>query len=334
MGDRMKQPANQNASQPCDEPDIKIDDTKDPFAFMGNEPEKILIIDDAKDNRTMLSELLMPQRKIILAKDGAQGLSLALKHIPDLILLDVMMPGISGHQVIRSLKSDDRTMHIPVIFISAKISADDEKYGLDLGAVDYISKPFHPAIVKARVKNVLREQRNKKLLEQLALVDSLTEIYNRRFYELDVRKLWSASRRDEMPLSVALIDIDFFKSYNDEYGHLSGDDALKIVAQHIKQQLKRPHDVIARYGGEEFVVLLPDTQREDAQRIMTEICLSVEQLQLAHCSSAVSHYVTVSIGGATLTPKDETSHEGFIKHVDQFLYQAKAQGRNRVCWQP
>ncbi|MDP5214670.1 diguanylate cyclase [Pseudoalteromonas tunicata] len=316
------------------EPFIMIDDTKDPFSLIGSEPEKILIIDDAKDNRTMLCELLMSQRKVILAKDGAQGLALATKHLPDLILLDVMMPGITGHQVIRSLKSDESTMHIPVIFISSKISADDEKYGLDLGAVDYISKPFHPAIVQARVKNVLREQRNKKLLEKLALVDSLTEIYNRRFYELDIRKVWNGCKRENKAISLALLDIDYFKSYNDEYGHLSGDEALRLVAKHIKNQLKRPHDIISRYGGEEFVIVLPDTNADDAKRILTDICQSIEQLKIPHESSVISHYVTISIGGATMIPKHEASHEELVKIVDEYLYQAKAQGRNRVCWQP
>nr|WP_269970008.1 MULTISPECIES: diguanylate cyclase [unclassified Shewanella] len=226
-----------------------IEDINDPYFLVNTNVDKILIIDDAIDNRTVLSELLMSNHKVFLAKDGAQGLSLACKHSPDLILLDVIMPGMNGHQVIKSLKSDESTMNIPVIFISSKISPEDEKIGLDLGAVDYITKLFHSPIVQARVRNYLRGQRHKNLLEQLALIDCLTEIYNRRFYELDIKKVWSACNRNNSKLSIAMIDIDFFKSYNDEYGHLKGDNALRTVANYIKKQLKRPHDIIARYGG-------------------------------------------------------------------------------------
>ena len=128
--------------------------------------DKILIIDDAKDNRTLLSELLIPEHKVFLAKNGAQGIKLACKHNPDLILLDVVMPSIDGYQVIKSLKSNESTMNIPVIFISSKTSTENEKMGLDLGAVDYITKPFHPPIVQARVRNHLRSQRHKTLLER------------------------------------------------------------------------------------------------------------------------------------------------------------------------
>lgn len=309
-----------------------IEDINDPYFLVNTNVDKILIIDDAIDNRTVLSELLMPNHKVFLAKDGAQGLSLACKHSPDLILLDVIMPGMNGHQVIKSLKSDESTMNIPVIFISSKISPEDEKIGLDLGAVDYITKPFHSPIVQARVRNHLRGQRHKNLLEQLALIDCLTEIYNRRFYELDIKKVWSACNRNNTKLSIAMIDIDFFKSYNDEYGHLKGDNALRTVANHIKKQLKRPHDIIARYGGEEFAVILPNTDAESAQRLLSEVCSSVENLQIEHDSSSISHYLTISVGGASTIPTRDMDHESFLKIVDEHLYQAKAQGRNKVCW--
>ncbi|WP_082930800.1 GGDEF domain-containing response regulator [Shewanella woodyi] len=311
---------------------LSIKDVNEPQFVIKEDLDKILIIDDARDNRALLSELLMPEYKVLLAKDGVQGLNLACKHSPDLILLDVIMPGINGHQVIKSLKSDESTMDIPVIFISSKISTKDEKIGLDLGAVDYITKPFHPPIVQARVRNHLLGQRHKNLLEQLALVDSLTEVYNRRFYELDIRKVWSACNRNDTELSIAMIDIDFFKSYNDDYGHLSGDNALRLVASHIKKQLKRPHDVIARYGGEEFAIILPNTNAESARNLLSNICRSVENLQVEHDSSSISHYLTISVGGASTIPSRDADHESFLKVVDEHLYQAKAQGRNKVCW--
>ncbi len=311
---------------------LNIEDIDDPYFIINDNVDKILIIDDAKDNRTILSELLMTEYKVFLAKDGVQGISLACKHNPDLILLDVIMPGINGYQVIKSIKSDESTMNIPVIFISSKTSTEDEKIGLDLGAVDYITKPFHPPIVQARVRNHLRSQRQKNLLEQLALIDCLTEVYNRRFYELDIRKVWCACNRNVTSLSVAMIDIDFFKSYNDNYGHLNGDNVLRQVANHIKKKLKRPNDVIARYGGEEFAVILPNTDADSAYRLLSEICTSIENLQIEHDSSSISHYLTVSVGGASTIPSRDMDHQSFLKIVDEHLYQAKAQGRNKVCW--
>jgi len=311
---------------------LNIENIDDPYFIINDKVDKILIIDDAKDNRTLLSELLMAEHKVFLAKDGAQGISLACKHNPDLILLDVVMPGINGYQVIKSIKSDQSTMNIPVIFISSKISTEDEKIGLDLGAVDYITKPFHLPIVQARVRNHLRSQRHKNLLEQLALVDGLTEVYNRRFYELDIRKVWSACNRNATSLSVAMIDIDFFKSYNDNYGHLNGDDVLRQVANHIKKQLKRPNDVIARYGGEEFAIILPNTDADSAHRLLSEICTSIENLTIEHVVSSISHYLTISVGGASTIPSRDMDHESFLNIVDEHLYQAKAQGRNKVCW--
>ncbi|NRD72529.1 diguanylate cyclase [Shewanella sp. VB17] len=311
---------------------LNIEDVNDPCFAIKDNIDKILIIDDAKDNRILLSELLIPDHKVFLAKDGVQGIKLACKHNPDLILLDVVMPGIDGYQVIKSLKNNESTMNIPVIFISSKISTEDERMGLDLGAVDYITKPFNPPIVQARVRNHLRSQRHKNLLEQLALIDALTEIYNRRFYELNVRKVWNESIRNNTQVSIAMIDIDFFKSYNDEYGHLKGDDALRLVANHIKKQLKRPHDIIARYGGEEFAVILPNTDANSAERLLIEICISIENLQILHNSSSISHYLTISIGGASIIPIPNMEHNSFLGIVDEHLYQAKAQGRNRVCW--
>jgi len=293
----------------------------------------LLVIDDAQDNRTLLFEILSDSYKVILAKDGVQGIELTKKHLPDVILLDVIMPGMDGYQVIKLLKQSEETMHIPVIFISSMSTTDDEERGLQLGAVDYITKPFHPAIVKARIKNHLRECYQKKLLSELALVDGLTGIYNRRFCDKEMDKTWNICRRNKSCLSVAMIDIDYFKSYNDHYGHALGDEVLRRTAKSINNHLKRPNDVVARYGGEEFIVILPNTQAREAKRILNEICHLIENNTIKHELSSVSHYLTISAGGASMIPEQDITIESFLKKVDVNLYQAKAQGRNRVCWQ-
>ena len=293
----------------------------------------LLVIDDAKDNRALLFEILADNYKVILAKDGAQGIELTKKHLPDVILLDVIMPEMDGYQVIKLLKKDEETMHIPVIFISSMSTTDDEERGFQLGAVDYITKPFHPAIVKARIKNHFRECYQKKLLAELALVDGLTGIYNRRFCDAEMEKSWNICRRNKSCLSVAMIDIDYFKSYNDHYGHALGDEVLRRTAQSIHNHLKRPNDVVARYGGEEFIVILPNTQAREAKRILNEICHLIENNTIKHELSSVSHYLTISAGGASMIPEQDIAIELFLKKVDLNLYQAKAQGRNRVCWQ-
>ena len=225
----------------------------------------LLIVDDEKQNRLLLTELFGTTYKIIQAKNGVQALEKARQHRPDLILLDVLMPEMDGMGVLRELKRDDATRLIPVIFITALDSATDEENGLNLGAVDYISKPFHPPIVRVRVRNQLQLVHQRRLLEQLASLDGLTGIPNRRQFDATLLKEWHRCQRNQQPLSLIVADVDFFKKYNDALGHAAGDRVLQEVAATLRQAARRPGDLVARYGGEEFVLLLPETDATSAQ---------------------------------------------------------------------
>ncbi|HRK39643.1 MAG TPA: diguanylate cyclase [Burkholderiaceae bacterium] len=295
-------------------------------------PFTLLIVDDEKQNRTLLTELLQDDYQVILAKNGLQALEKAQAHVPDLILLDVLMPEMDGLAVIRALKSADTTRHIPVIFVSALDTPEDEERGLDLGAVDYIAKPFHPPIVRARVRNHLQAVHQRRLLERLALIDSLTEVPNRRRFAEVYEREWRRCMRNQRPLSLLVLDVDQFKRYNDTYGHAAGDAALKRVAAAIQSALKRPADFLARYGGEEFVVLLPDTSAASGLQMADTIRLAVEAERVPYAESDCSPWLTISLGGATVVPVDVEVDTRLFEAADQALYEAKSRGRNQAVW--
>lgn len=297
-----------------------------------NAGQTVLVVDDEKQNRSLLAELLNDDCRVILAKSGAQALERTREQHPDLILLDVVMPDMSGYQVIQALKSDDATRQIPVIFISALDSTADEERGLDLGAVDYITKPFHPSIVRKRVRNHLQSIHQRHLLENLAMIDSLTEIANRRRYDEALENEWRRCARSGSPLSLAIIDVDHFKAYNDHLGHAEGDRTLRRIAQTLDKFVNRPGDLVARYGGEEFVLLLPNTDAQSAAHIANDIRAGIEAVQLPHPSSPISRHVTVSLGGMTITPSGGQVDPRFFQEADTALYAAKAEGRNRSFW--
>ena len=292
----------------------------------------LLIVDDEKHNRTLLTELLQDDYQIILAKNGVQALEKARERSPDLILLDVLMPEMDGLAVIRALKAGDATRHIPVIFVSALDSILDEERGLELGAVDYITKPFHPPIVRVRVRNHLQSVHQRRLLEQLAMIDSLTEIPNRRRYAEVYKLEWRRCLRNSKALSLIIVDVDHFKIYNDTYGHAAGDLVLKRVAKAIQSALKRPADFVARYGGEEFAVVLPEIDAGFAQQVAEAIRAAVQALAIAFPESATSPWVTVSLGGASWLPRHNEVDTELFGRADQCLYDAKRSGRNQVRW--
>ncbi|RZT10324.1 diguanylate cyclase (GGDEF) domain-containing protein [Duganella sp. CF402] len=292
----------------------------------------MLVADDDIVNRQVLAELLKPEHTVLLAKNGEQTLERAARHLPDLILLDVMMPDMNGYEVLRRLRADAQTAHITVIFISGLGRPEDEANGLKMGAADYISKPFNETVVMARVAMHLQMVRQRRMLEHLAHVDGLTELANRRRFDEVYEAEWQRSRRSGRTLSLALLDIDAFKQYNDYYGHPAGDRALRAVARTAAAGLRRPADLAARYGGEEIVLLLPDTEAPQAQQVVNAICCAIADLQIPHEASSVAPVLTVSAGGATLdSVASETSAELFTA-ADTLLYQAKKSGRNRVEW--
>ena len=298
-----------------------------------NDRQRILIVDDEKFNRLMLSELLLPDYDVFLAKNGEQAIDCArATPQPDLILLDVIMPGMDGYEVLRWLRDDERTCHIPVMFITGMGEADDETKGLDMGAVDYVLKPFRSAVVRARVRNHMSYILQRKQLERDAFIDGLTGIPNRRRFDQALDTEWRRANRHQSLLSVAMVDIDYFKQYNDTYGHGAGDEALRQIAKAMVQTANRSGELVARYGGEEFVILLPDIEREEAVRIAERIRQSVEELGLRHETSQAAPFVTISIGGVSAIPVVNASVTELLALADDQLYLAKRTGRNLVSW--
>ena len=292
----------------------------------------LLVVDDEKQNRLLLTELFEGEYKVIQAKNGLQALERARSHAPDLILLDVLMPEMDGMATIRALKREDATRNIPVIFITALDSPTDEEQGLNPGAVDYIAKPFHPSIVRVRVRNHLQIVHQRRLLEQLAALDGLTGIPNRRRFDESYALEWRRCQRAGQPLSLVVADVDHFKAYNDTLGHAAGDRVLQEVAAVLRQCARRPGDLAARYGGEEFVLLLPETGAQEAQMLAEELRAKLEARGLTHPASPVGASVTLSIGGASTTPMQAEADPAFFPLADAALYQAKASGRNCVRW--
>jgi len=299
-----------------------------------NKKEKILIVDDNKENINILMDLFRDHYKIVPAIHPKRALEIAVSDSPpDIILLDILMPDMDGYEVCNILKNNEKTKNIPIIFVTAVSEVMDAAKGFALGAVDYITKPFHPPMVRARVDIQLNLKRKQELLEEYAFIDALTEIPNRRRLDEIFDKELKRSRRSNLPLSVLMIDIDFFKKYNDTYGHGKGDETLKILAKTIQESLQRAGDFTARYGGEEFIVILPYSNQEEALSIAKIILTNIEQLQIEHSESSVSSYVTVSIGCHTVLPEDEENNQNIIiETTDKALYQAKKNGRNQIIF--
>jgi len=290
----------------------------------------ILITDDEKTNLDILGSILSPMYNLLIARNGLRALELAEEHKPDLILLDVLMPEMTGFEVIEKLKESETTKKIPVIFITGLTSADDEEKGFILGAVDYITKPFKKAIVKARVNTHIRIVDQIRTIELIGLIDPLTKISNRRGFENRLNVEWNRAVRDKTPISILVMDIDNFKTYNDTHGHQQGDAALKMFADISTKTLKRAVDFVARWGGEEFIILLPGTEIEGAAEIAERIRKNIEVV-IIPTEKGEDTSVTVSIGIHSTVPEacSIVNIDEFIKRADKALYKAKELGRNR-----
>lgn len=296
-----------------------------------NIKQTILIVDDMPENISILCELLKNEYALKIAIDGEKALQVAQSDCPpDLILLDVVMPGISGYEVCKMLKSDQATKNIPVIFITSRASDLEEVKGFEVGAVDYITKPFSAPVIRARIKTHTELKRYKDFLENFSYNDGLTGLPNRRKFDEHYNSAWHFAMRNGQELSLILIDIDFFKQYNDHYGHLAGDDCLKLVAEHLAKTIKRKTDFICRYGGEEFLCILPDTSMDMAEILAERLRETVLELEIPHNYSQVSPFVSVSLGVATAVPNHKWQPEVLFDMADKALYQSKGEGRNKV----
>ena len=315
----------------------------------------ILIVDDVPINLSILAQTLRDAGLTVwVATSGNKAIEQLVHALPDLILLDIQMPGIDGLETCAKLKANPRTKDIPVIFMTALGEQASKVEGLSLGAVDYITKPLQEAEVLARVmvhlnirkltQNLQREIDERKrveaelaqanaTLQRLAHIDGLTQVANRYRFDQDLDQAWRRLQRDQEPLSLILCDVDYFKPFNDRYGHQAGDDCLRQVAKAIQNAVNRPDDLVARYGGEEFAVVLPATPALGAKQIAIAISAEVLKLQIPHDISTVSQYITLSLGVATVIPNPEQTLDTLIELTDRALYRAKSEGRNMYCQQ-
>lgn len=297
----------------------------------GHPKERVLLVDDAPANISVLLRALKPDYDISVATRGEDAISIASAiPQPDIILLDIVMPGMDGYEVCRSLKADEFTKNIPVIFLTSMSEKKDEAKGLALGAMDYIRKPFSLPIVKARLKAHLELKRKTDILERMSYLDGLTGVANRRRFDETLKNEWRRMRREGSWLSILLADIDHFKAYNDRYGHTEGDACLRLVAQALKKIAQRPSDLLARYGGEEFVALLAGTDEKGAAHLAEQMRAAVESLNIPHTYSDVSDRVSISVGVASVVPAADSTWKSLIDSADNALYAAKIRGRNRV----
>jgi diguanylate cyclase (GGDEF)-like protein len=291
----------------------------------------ILIVDDEVSNIEILSAALEDDYEICFATSAEEAYELLRTVMPDLVLLDVLMPGTSGYDVCRRIKSDALLADIPIIFATALGNEGDEVAGLALGAIDYITKPISPVIVKARVHNHLEMKRMRDQLAELAVTDALTGLGNRRRLAAALTQEAARLSRSGESLSVIILDIDFFKRFNDRYGHAAGDSCIIQVAATLNRAVRRAADLAARYGGEEFACVLPATEHEEAMQIARSIRDRVRALGIPHDGSDTAPFVTVSVGVATCLCVPGLGSEAWINAADGQLYLAKASGRNSVC---
>ncbi len=293
---------------------------------------RILVVDDDPANIEVIAGIFEDgDYEVQFATDGERALELAVSSGPDVVLLDVMMPGMDGFEVCRRLQSQRATSGIAVIFITGMGDLEAEAQGLELGAVDYVTKPINPPVVRRRVDNQIELKRARDRLAQLAITDGLTQIANRRHFDDTLAREYARLARNQQMLSLVLVDLDHFKEFNDSYGHISGDDCLRAVARVIDSAASRPADLAARYGGEEFACILPDTDREGAVAIAERIREGVSALGIVHDSSPSGGYVTASAGVGTVRCQPDRSPLNVVAIADEQLYAAKAAGRDRVA---
>ncbi|MBK5939901.1 diguanylate cyclase domain-containing protein [Halochromatium roseum] len=293
---------------------------------------KILIVDDDPATVELIANLFRGQYETLFALSGEKALEIAASAIPDLILLDLMLPGMDGFAVCAQLKADPLTSAIPVLFITGRADSTTETRALELGAMDYITKPINPLVLKIRVRNQIELKQARDRLAKLATTDGLTGIANRRRFDEVLAQEHARHARTGTQLGLIMLDIDHFKAYNDTYGHVLGDDCLCAVAQVLERGLRRNTDLVARYGGEEFACVLVDgPPAQGALALAEALRKQVAALAVPHKSSPTAEYVTISLGIITACCNQTTDASLLIRQADEQLYRAKNSGRNRSC---
>ncbi|MEB3159914.1 MAG: PleD family two-component system response regulator [Synechocystis sp.] len=302
----------------------------------------ILVVDDDPFMQMQLKLYLQKEgHEVILAKDGQAALDQFATTQPELVLLDAMMPVLDGFDCCQRLVErypDNPPLVLMITGLEDEASVDR---AFAAGAIDYVTKPIHWAVLRQRVKRLLYQSRLQrqlesanKLLEKLSQIDALTQLANRRQLDLFLATEWQLALREQYSLTIMLCDVDYFKHYNDFYGHQAGDVCLQQVAKVLATVVGRPKDLVARYGGEEFMVVLPNTDAQGAKHLGHKIQTAIAALALPHARSAITDHLTLSIGAASIVPQPNSHWQTLIAQADQCLYQAKAQGRNRLVISP
>lgn len=287
----------------------------------------ILIVDDDPMIVEILQYVLSDRFRIVTVSSGNIAFDIVAKELPDLILMDVYMSDGDGRSTCRRLKDNNATEHIPVIFFSAMDTAEQENDCWDAGGADFVSKPFNTQTVIRRVLSHLTIKLQRDFLQDQAFKDALTGIYNRHYFNQHIDQAIGVAHREKQPLSVLMLDIDYFKQLNDSLGHLAGDDSLILVAETIQSCLSRSGDWVARYGGEEFVCVLTNTSSDGAVVVAEQIRVAVAALRLPRTKKE-GDLLTISLGISVMSDKYLSALE-LLELADQALYQAKASGRNQ-----
>ncbi len=298
----------------------------------------VLVIDADLNTQSSLAASLEPENyQVVMTQSGADGLELYNRLQPDIVLLGGLLTDMEGLHCCTQLAARDDSTYVSVLVITDLNDQQSIDKAFEAGAEDYIYKPIHWPVLRHRLKRLLSSNRTLMQLEmanqelaRLATQDGLTFVANRRCFDVTLSQEWQRLAREQAAISLLLCDIDFFKSYNDTYGHQAGDRCLKQVAHLISKSARRPADLVARYGGEEFAILLPNTDIAGACRVGDCVQEHLYLAAIAHSTSPVSSYVTISIGVASCIPEPNSLPESFVHNADKALYQAKEQGRNRV----
>ncbi len=299
-----------------------------------NKRSTILVVDDDPNNLSVFGSLLSGEYRILVASNGEIGLDLAASQRPDLVLLDVMMPGLGGYAVCAKLKTEDETKDIPVIFVTSMSDTQHESEGFLVGGVDYVIKPVNPIILRARIKTHLDLKQKTDELRSLAVKDFLTGLANRHRFDKFLTQEWQRGvRGGSTGLSVIMLDVDYFGHYNNYYGHLAGDLCLQQVAATLQKIVERSTDLVARYGGEEFCCVMPGTSLSGAIHVAEKIQEAIAELAIPHQKSDVSPFLTVSMGVVTTIPHMSSTVTDLLKEADRQLYLAKRMGRNRFYYE-
>lgn len=320
------------------------------------EKVNILIVDDIKENHLVMESVLDDEQlHIVKAYSGEEALALCVKHDFAVVFMDVQMPGMDGFETATLLRGIEKTKNIPIIFVTANSKGKHSVFkGYEVGAVDYLFKPIDPIVLKSKARIFKELYMQRRLIEQqtielkdaldallsleeerdelenISLEDPLTEIYNRRGVEKLLNTHWKNCIRYQLPIAIMLFDLDRFKNYNDNYGHVKGDEVLKVVACVAKESLFRAEDYVGRYGGEEFIVVMPNTTLDGALNVAKRIRDNLSKRHIVHEYNGSFGEVTVSIGVVMTYPSNETETSEVIDTADKMMYLAKDAGRNDV----